>query len=250
MKRSNMNIWPVPREWEGETVIVIAGGPTVSTEQIEYVHGKGVKVIAINNTALLAPWADILYACDAKWWKWHDGAPEFKGVKVGLRYTVAGNGCENGWTEDLYPDIKSLAYDGFEGVSCVPGIVKSGKDSGYQAIQLAIQLGAAKIVLLGYDMKSESIDLSHDRIAQILDAVLGVDYPVLKREAIAEVLRDISMPHWHGHHPDNIPPPFDLMLKQYPKMLLYLDMLGVEIINCTPGTALKVFEEMLLEEAI
>ncbi len=244
------NIWKVRPLWDGATVVIIGGGPSVTAEQVEYVHNSGHKVIAINDAYRLAPWADLLYGCDAKWWEWHEGVPDFKGIKVCLRYCVAGNGCEGKWTEDLYPDIKSLAYDGIEGISTIPGLVKSGKDSGYQAIQLAIQLGAEKIVLLGYDMKSESVDLSRKDTMDVLDLVLGEDYPVMKKEAVAAAMRDIQTPHWHGHHPDGVPPPFDLMIKQYETMVRYIDWLGVEIINCSPGTALHSFWENPLEDTI
>jgi len=129
-------------------------------------------------------------------------------------------------------------------------LVRSGKDSGYQAIQIAIQLGAAKIILLGYDMKSEAIDLSRDEIYAILEQALAPDYPLLKKEAIAHAMMDIRTPHWHGHHPDGVPPPFDLMLKQYKTMAPAVEELGVEIINCSTNTALHEFWEADLKEAI
>lgn len=261
--RTEMNIWRIQQDWAGETVVIIGGGPSVTMEQVEQVRQSGHKVIVINDSHKIAPWADVLYAGDIKWWNWHDGAPDFKGLKIGLRYCADTNGLEGKWTEDIHPDVKSLAYhrarldpaktDGSiinDGISVVPGVVISGKDSGYVAIQIAIQMGARKIILLGYDMKAEQVDLSRDEIVVILDQVLGSDYPVLKREAIASAMGDIMVPHWHGHHPDRIPPPFDLMLKQYPSMLTHLLGLDVEVINCTPGSYLHAFWKLPLEEAI
>lgn len=245
-----MKLWNVQRDWEGETVVIIAGGPSLTDDQVEYVRKSGAKVIAINNAYLMAPFADILYACDYKWWKWHDGAKDFEGMKVCLRYAMATEDLEGEWPEDEYTDVRSLAYHKLRGISREPGIVNSGRDSGYQAIQLALQLGAARIVLLGYDLKSETLDLDRDVIVTILDAVLGKGYPVLKREAIARAMVDIRVPHWHGHHPDNVPPPFDLMLEYYESMQAALFDSDAEIVNCTPGTALHYFWEADLKEAI
>ena len=250
-----LNIWRVQREWDGETVVILGGGPSLEQAQIDYIANDS-KVIAVNDSYMLYADADILYACDAKWWKWHRGAPEYNGLKVGLRYCAATDALEGEWTEDLYPEIRSLIYekpkddeDG-AGFSSVPGLIRSGKDSGYQAIQLAIQLGAARIMLLGFDMKSESVDLARDQIVAILEQILAPDYPPLKREAIAYAMKDIKVPHWHGHHPDNVGPPFDLMLKQYRNLNAIASELGVEIINCSPDTDLHEFWECDLEEVL
>jgi hypothetical protein len=71
--------WSVPPEWVGETAAILASGPSLTREQCEAVRGKA-KVIAVNNQAIdtdcdgvrvpaMAPWADVLYAADAKWWQ-------------------------------------------------------------------------------------------------------------------------------------------------------------------------------------
>lgn len=252
------NIWRVQRDWEGETVIIIAGGPSVTDVQVRIAYDAQAKVIVINDAYLLAPWADILFGSDAKWWKWHKGCPDFTGKKVCLRYCAATNDLEGKWTEDLYPEIESLIYErrtykepeDIVGISTVPGLVVSGKDGGYQAIQLAIQLGAEKIVLLGFDMKSEEIGLNRDEILDILGQALAPDYPLLKKEAIAHAMLDIKIPHWHGHHPDSIPPPFDLMLRQYQGMNNIVSAMGVKVFNCSPDTDLHEFDELDIEEAL
>ena len=71
--------WTVPPLWQGETCAVLASGPSMSREVAELVRGR-VRVIAVNNQGIdtevngklepaLAPWADVLYAADAKWWQ-------------------------------------------------------------------------------------------------------------------------------------------------------------------------------------
>ena len=247
--KKQLRVWQVPREWDGQTVVIIAGGPSVTARQVEYIFDKNVKVIAVNDAYVMAPWADILYAADAKWWKWHKGVTEFEGLRVGLRYSVELNDCDGQWVDDLYPEILGLANEGEDGMSSNPGFVR-GKDSGYHAIQLAVQLGAARIVLLGFDMKSESLDLDRDQICAILDRTLPGDYPLLKREAIARAMIDIEIPHWHGHHPNNIPPPYDLMLPKYATMAPELIALGVQVFNCNPDSALQSFFKADLEKVL
>jgi len=108
------------------------------------------KVIAVNNNYEVAPWADILYACDLKWWHWHDGAPGFTGEK---------------WTMDQAAAAQyGLRYiDGKPGAGlCIdPGAIHTGGNSGYQAINLAFHLGASHVILLGFDMKFSASGASH-----------------------------------------------------------------------------------------
>jgi len=58
--------WPVPREWPGETVFIIAGGPSVLGQDLDALRGR--RVIAINSSVHAAPWADILFFGDWRWW--------------------------------------------------------------------------------------------------------------------------------------------------------------------------------------
>jgi hypothetical protein len=58
--------WIVPREWEGETVFIVAGGPSVLGQDLEALRGRNV--IAINSSVYAVPWADFLYFGDFRWW--------------------------------------------------------------------------------------------------------------------------------------------------------------------------------------
>lgn len=73
--------WTVPREWEGETVFIIAGGPSVTQEMVDRL--KGQRVIAIKLSCEKASWADILFFADGKWFKPHkDAIKNFAGRVV------------------------------------------------------------------------------------------------------------------------------------------------------------------------
>jgi len=61
-----VKFWSVPREWPGETVFIIAGGPSVLGQDLDSLRGQ--RVIAINSSVHAMPWADILYFGDWRWW--------------------------------------------------------------------------------------------------------------------------------------------------------------------------------------
>jgi hypothetical protein len=136
----------VPKAWPGETVVVIATGPSLTQEDVDYCRGKA-RVIVINDAWTLAPWADALYATDAKWWTWHHGVPEFTGQKWSLEHSQWNN------TRAKYTDVQRLRNTGAGGVEHNPIGLRNGRNSGFAAINLAVHYGVKKIVLLGYDMQ-------------------------------------------------------------------------------------------------
>jgi len=76
--------WQVPPMWSGETVAIIAGGPSAVDADLESLRGR-CRVITINNSHLLTPWADILWFCDSRWYTWHkDAVDKFDGLVVTL----------------------------------------------------------------------------------------------------------------------------------------------------------------------
>ena len=134
------NRWTVPQEWVGETCYILAGGPSLRGFDAEALRGRG-RVIAINNSFLLAPWADVLYYADRCWWLAHreEALRVFKG-----QYRVSVNASDDG--------TKRLRTTGMSGLEKDPGALRHGGNSGYQAIGIAYHFGATRIVLLGYDM--------------------------------------------------------------------------------------------------
>jgi hypothetical protein len=203
--------WSVPRIWEGQSCAIMAGGPSMTQEAADAVRAAGIRSIAINNSYLLAPWADILYFCDKRWWEWHHKRQEFKEF-AGVMVTL-----DNVELSSCAPQIKRLKNVGRLGLSLKPGEVFNGSNSGYQAINLAVQLGARRILLLGYDMGSRG-----------------------------------KKTHWHGGHPVSTPESVyrSLMIPAYSGMKKRTLDLGVEVINATPGSALQEFPIMELNKAL
>lgn len=184
--------WTAPRMWPGETVAILGGGSSLTPEQVEAVRGH--RVIVINNAYLLAPWADVLYYCDDRWWGWHKDRPQLQAFE-GLIVTL---------NNEANTRAHSLRNMGQEGLQLSPRGLATGCNSGIQAINLAVHFGVARILLLGYDMRPG---------------------------------------HWHGGHP--VVPPETVyarsMLPKFDDVALALERVGVECINCSPGSAIEVF---------
>lgn len=185
------------------TAILIASGPSLTQADVDFCRGKG-KVYVINNSYKLAPWADVLYSCDYKWWEQHKGATEFKGERWAYDPQCAEFGC----------NIIGH-YDGPEPFSPQPGFIKTGNNSGFQALNLAVLQGAARVILLGYDMG----------------------------------YTDPNHTHFFGNHPSGLQdyPDFSLWIKYFNEAAPYIP---VPVINCTRRTALQCFETRSLELAL
>ncbi len=108
---------------------------------MDAVRAAGVPAIAVNDAFLLAPWADVLYAADAQWWGVHaQTALKFAGLKMTADPSVH------------YRAVLKLKQTGKTGYDPTPGCVRTGGNGGYQALHVAIQAGARRILLLGFDM--------------------------------------------------------------------------------------------------
>jgi hypothetical protein len=184
----------VPRLWPGATMVLLGGGPSLTPADVDACRDR-VRVIAINDAYRLAPWADVLYACDDQWFRWHRDVPGF----AGLKYTIDPRAASR-------PRVQLLRNTGSTGLETDPSGLRTGANSGYQAINLAVHLGAARILLLGYDMQRRG----------------GRD-------------------HWFGAHPNQTSPPFQLFRRQFGALVDPLAARGVTVLNCTPDSALDVF---------
>lgn len=193
----------VPRLWPDSTVVLLATGPSLTQADVDYCRDKA-HVIAINDAYKLAPWAEILYGCDRRWWLAHPDTTAFAGEKYGLQ-PVKGRG-----------DIRILRNTGPTGLELDPTGLKTGRNSGYQAIGLAVHLGAKQIVLLGYDMRR------------------GKD----------------GKTHFFGEHKWPGAPPFQTFLTSFSTLEHPLKDRGIDVVNCTPGSALNAFRHATLRDTI
>ena len=203
-----MSYWSIPPEWTGETAFLLGGGPSLKGFDAESLRGR--RVIAINNSWELAPWADVLYFCDEKWWRWY-------GEKVGIgfrgRYIV---------TPSLHvpdPRAKLIKLTGPTGLETDPGGLRHGSNSGFQAINLAYHFGVSRIVLLGYDMNVNGMTHWHG------------GHPMTKAGPFAKTLSDAMLP-------------------KFPSIVEPLKQAGVTVVNATPGSALTCWPMETLEKVL
>jgi hypothetical protein len=195
---------PVRRLWPCSTIVCIGGGPSLTQADVDAVRGRA-RVVAINDAYRLAPWADVLYAADRKWIDWHDGVPGFAGPKYSIE------------SQDPTPrpDWTVLRNTGPLGLELLNASgLRAGFNSGYQAIGLAVHFGAARIVLLGYDMGPSADGRSH----------------------------------WFGDHPDGKASPYPQMIAAFDTLAVALAECGVSVVNCSRRTALTTFQRRTLED--
>lgn len=124
-----------------KTAIIFASGSSLTQEDVDFCRGKGF-TIAINDCYKLAPWSDVLYACDYQWWDFHRDALNFAGEK----WTIIDKAAEDF-------KLNHIDYDPDLVFSFDNKIIASGNNSGFQALNLAVILGYTRVILLGYDMK-------------------------------------------------------------------------------------------------
>lgn len=196
------HFWHVPPMWAGQTVVVLASGQSLTRVDAEAVRLAGAPTLVTNNTFRLAPWADLLYAADAEWWAHPSNTDAaFFG---GLRASVA-----------AHPGVQRLRNTGLEGFDPTPGTIRTGSNSGYQCVHIAMQAGAKRILLLGFDMHGT---------------------------------------HWHGRHVDGLRETaqvhYGLFIERFKSIVAPAEQLGVQIVNCTPGSALPWFPRSTLQEQL
>ena len=114
--------------WAGETVFCLGSGPSMTQADADRLQGR--RVIVVNTTFRLAPWADALFFQDGKWWRHYhrEVIADFRGQPV----TVA-----------------PLNHPRVDRIS--PFAMRTQENSGTGAIALALLTGASRIVLLGMD---------------------------------------------------------------------------------------------------
>lgn len=215
--------WTAPEQWPGATVVCVAGGPSLTQAQVDAcrereLDGSRVRVIVINDGYRVAPWADVLYFCDDRWWEWH---AKKVGAWAGLIVRLDGGKYDFGDKR-----IKVMRNDSHDGDRQVGGLadrrdaLRTGRNSGFQAINLAVHLGAKRIVLLGYDMQPR---LEGGRTKM----------------------------HWFGDHPggtsDRV---FDTMLPHFQTLVDPLRRRGVEVLNATPGSRISCFPKVSIEQVL
>lgn len=203
MKRTvrSIAVAQVPILTNGGTIVCIATGRSLTPEDVEYCRGKA-PVIAISDAWKLAPWADVLYCSDQHWWSLYRYVPEFRGIRIAIQPTG-------------HPSVLTLKSTGKTGIEWQRNALRTGQNSGAAAINLAVHLGATRIVLLGYDMGGD---------------------------------------HFFGKHPKGLrnasADDFQRFRRMTETMAAPLQARGIQVVNSSRQTALSCFERISLREAL
>jgi hypothetical protein len=193
--------------FSGSTTLVFAPGPSLP----ELWRGRSSwhPKICINDAwrdwrkdglGVIVPGADIVYSSDTRWFDERKGLPDFQGIKVT---------CLGLKGPPRAPDVVCLKTSPFGSTGYDPrlGRICPGMNSGCAAVHLAAQLGAILIALIGFDFHARK----------------GLHY--FGRYSVG----------YQGRRPD---PDFPTWTETFKLLADALREHGVEIVNCTPGSAL------------
>ena len=231
-------MWNTPKIWVGGDVWIIGGGPSIPklfkvpdsiiqdvfagkltpsaySPYMKILHNR--HVIGINVAYTIGDWIDMVFFGDNGFFLKHkDALYNFPGLKVSCSPQVV-----------KYPWVKYLSRDSRRpfGITDQSSMVSWNGNSGAAAISVAVNAGAKRIFLLGFDMK----------------------------------LGDQNMQHWHDlykrGHISSTPTarkslPFHRHLKGFADIAKDARRRGVEIYNVNPESAIVDLPKITLEHAL
>ena len=133
-------------DWTTKPAVIIGSGPSLSDEQLQAVQAARsadrCRVIAVNNTAARAHFADIVYFGD--YLALRQYLPTLRRVTTGEWWTASQAAAER-WQIHV---VKSCNRPGLGDER-----VHLNGNSGLQALNLATLFGARRVLLLGFDMR-------------------------------------------------------------------------------------------------
>lgn len=202
------NHWTVPRIWVGETVAILGSGPSMSREVAETVKGR-CKTIGINDQCIEKTIDGVKVPALAGW-----ADVLFAADSMWWRLhekqvaEFKGIKVSRGWRAPI-SGIHYLLSAGQNGVDQRPTHL-CGINSGQMAINLAYHFGAKRILLCGFDCHGGRWFGDHPR------------------------------PLSNKHH-------YKLWQRSSDRAAASYKKRGVDIVNCTPGSALKSFRMSTLD---
>jgi hypothetical protein len=63
-----LKFWKVEPDWRGQDAVIICGGTSVTPALIDLASRCGKHTIVINSVYQFAPWAELLFFADMRWW--------------------------------------------------------------------------------------------------------------------------------------------------------------------------------------
>jgi len=225
--------WKVPKIWEGGDVWILGGGASVVQQfqvpneivqkvlsrklpvsayspYFQPIHDK--HVIGINAAYLIGTWMDMVFFGDSGFFTDNkDQLFKFPHLKVSSNSSTR----KYAWVKTLKRDAKK------HGISEDSSRVCWNDNSGSAAISIAVNAGAKRVFLLGFDMKLDEKNVQHW-------------HKLYKKNQMQKV------PH----------PPFNKHLAGFPKIAEDAKKMNVEIYNVSPDSVITQFPKITLQEAL
>jgi len=211
-----------PKLWNGSTVYIIGGGPSLNAlgkdglKKIYAEKRKGAYVLGVNKAYTLMgtnknPLCDAVFFGDNRFYQSEkEGLKKFDGLKFsGANLTV---------NEEDYLYL----YRTNEFFTMLPGKIGWANNSGNAAINLAVQLGAFRIVLVAFDMK-----------------ISGKQTNWHKENASEKTRRKRVTPQY-----------YEKIIKNIQYTADKIDLMGIEVINTNPDSGLECFTKIDFKEWI
>ena len=207
--------WTSTPLWAGETAVIAGTGPSLTKEDLEFCKGRA-KVLCINTSFQIAPWADGLYFADQRWFEHHaEAVKQFPGLKVTIENSHS--------VVERDPTIKVMRNDDHRaktnhGLCTEPDGLRTGRNSGHQGMNLLYHLGVRRILMIGFDL----------RVVED------------KRWWFKEY-------GWNSGSPNIYKNTF---IPRFFSLTVPMKEARIEVINCTIGSALKCWPIVPLHEAL
>lgn len=207
----------LPRMYEGQTVFILGGGPSLKETNLKLIKGR--PVVGCNDAFRLGSWVDWCVFGDKRWFLWqrNNGLHTYEELaKWENREQVV---CCVPQLLDhkasYWPWLKILRRDEARfGLSVEPDTVCWNRGTGGTALNVAFLLGASRIVLIGFDMKM--VDGKHNW------------HDLHQKRERSQIYQASMMPF--------LKPMSDAM-----------KVTGLQIVNATPGSSMNLFPIMPLE---
>lgn len=213
---------PLPKGlWHGEVAFMLGGGPSLADVDLSSIRRR--RIIAINNAygdcvrPARSRKPNDAHTCkyEPRDWVdivWFGDSRWFDWHRKDLA-RFKGLVCT---CAPKYMNVRGLyVYERISdaGITRLPGKVCWNRNSGGSGISFAYHLGVRRVVLLGFDMR-----------------------------------RVDGEPNWHKDHPSPEKNPYPKYLRFFGKIAKDAKRLGLDIVNCTPGSLVDQFPIMTLEE--
>lgn len=200
----------LPRPFEGGTVFILGGGPSLKRTNLKQIVDR--HVLGCNDAFRLGSWVDWIIFADRRWWMWnHEEASKWENREQII--CLVPQFLEE---RKKFPYLKILRRDEARfGLSVEQDTCCWNRGCGGAAINAAYLLGAARVVLLGFDMKM--VEGKHN---------------------------------WHDNHKkEERPQIYQASMVPFLKpMSDALKVTGLQVVNATPGSALNIFPQVELTE--